>query len=44
LFYRSAGARWICAVAKIDESRGFLVTAYPTDAIKIGETVWTRSR
>lgn len=44
LFYRSVGTRWICAVARIDGRRGFLVTAYPTDAIKIGETVWTRSR
>jgi uncharacterized protein YuzE len=22
---------------------GFLITAYPTDAIKAGDTVWTRS-
>jgi hypothetical protein len=32
------------AVARRDGDDGFLVTAYPTDAIKIEETVWTRSR
>ncbi len=44
LFYRGNTPRWTCAVARRDDGRGFLVTAYPTDAIKIGETVWTRSR
>jgi hypothetical protein len=44
LFYRGSVPRWTCAVVKTEGQRGFLVTAYPTDAIKIGETVWTRSR
>ena len=44
LFYRGSKPRWTCAVTKREDDSGFLVTAYPTDAIKIGETVWTRSR
>lgn len=43
LFYRSDGSRWLCAVARRTSERGFLVTAYPTDSIKAGTTVWTRS-
>lgn len=43
LFYRGARPRWVCAVARRENGTGFLVTAYPTDAIKAGETVWTRS-
>jgi hypothetical protein len=44
LFYRSSVARWLCAVARREDGTGFLITAYPTDNIKIGDTVWTRSR
>ena len=44
LFYRGASPRWVCAVARREGGAGFLVTAYPTDAIKAGETIWTRSR
>jgi hypothetical protein len=44
LFYRGGPLRWTCAVTKVEGGGGFLVTAYPTDAIKIGETIWTRSR
>lgn len=44
LFYRGAKPRWTCAVARQEGEDGFLVTAYPTDAIKIGVMVWTRSR
>ena len=32
--------RWVCAVAKRSNDDGFLVTAYPTDAIKEGTKVW----
>ncbi len=32
--------RWLCAVAKRLEGEGFLITAYVTDAVKIGESVW----
>ena len=34
--------RWICAVAKQLDGGGFLITAYPTDAIKEGERIWPR--
>lgn len=44
LFYRGAGPRWLCAVARREDGSGFLITAYPTDAIKAGERIWTRSR
>ena len=37
LFYKTeAPKRWTCAVAKRLEDRAFLITAYPTDAIKEG--------
>jgi hypothetical protein len=44
LFYRAVHTdRWIRAVAKqVDNESGFLVTAYPTDSIKQGETEWRR--
>lgn len=43
LFYKTQRkGRWICAVAKRVEGEGFLVTAYPTDTIKVGEKVWPR--
>ncbi len=32
--------RWVCAVAKRLNDDGFLITAYPTDAIKEGVRVW----
>lgn len=44
LFYRGAEPRWICAVAKHEGKGGFLITAYPADKIKIGDTVWTKSK
>lgn len=41
LFYKSEHlARWVCAVAKQQDGEGFLITAYPTDAIKEGMQVW----
>jgi len=43
LFYRSeCPGRWICAVTKRLNDEGFLITTYPTDAIKEGERVWSR--
>ncbi len=44
LFYREAASRWLCAVARREDGSGFLITAYPAEAIKAGETIWTRSR
>ena len=41
LFYKAAATRrWVCAVAKRARDQAFLVTAYPTDAIKEGIRVW----
>ena len=43
LFYRAAGpGRWTCAVVKRTNAEGFLITAYPTDAIKEGVEIWRR--
>lgn len=43
LFYRAEHAkRWVCAVAKRLDEDGFLVTVYPTDAIKEGTRVWPK--
>jgi hypothetical protein len=46
LFYRrELPGRWLCAVVKrLDNTDGFLITAYPTDAIKEGKRQWARSR
>ncbi len=44
LFYRGASPRWLCAVVRREDGTGFLITAYPTDRIKMGETTWTKSR
>jgi hypothetical protein len=43
LFYHAEGSsRWVCAVAKRADDQGFLITAYPTDAIKEGTPIWPR--
>ena len=43
LFYRlNQPGRWICAVTKRLNGEGFLITTYPTDAIKEGERVWSK--
>jgi hypothetical protein len=43
LFYRlEKPGRWTCAAAKRRDSEGFLITAYPTDAIKEGERIWPK--
>jgi hypothetical protein len=44
LFYRGKAPRWICAVAKRENGEGFLVTAYPADAIKAGDNLWKKSK
>jgi hypothetical protein len=42
LFYRlERPGRWICAVAKKTNDDGFLITTYPTDAIKEGQLIWS---
>ena len=43
LFYKlERPGRWVCAVAKRLNGEGFLITAYPTDAIKEGDHAWPR--
>lgn len=43
LFYRlERPKRWICAVAKRLNGEGFLITTFPTDAIKEGEQIWSK--
>ena len=43
LFYRTEyPGRWVCAVVKrLNSNEGFLITAYPTDAIKKGDLAWS---
>ena len=43
LFYSGKTPRWMCAVTKREGESGFLVTAYPTDSMKIGESIWRKS-
>ena len=43
LFYKAeAPKRWTCAVVKRTNNEAFLVTAYPTDAIKEGVRIWPK--
>lgn len=43
LFYKAeATMRWTCAVAKRLADSAFLITAYPTDAIKEGVQIWPK--
>lgn len=43
LFYRTLKARrWVVAEARRLGHEGFLITAYQTDAIKEGKTLWHR--
>jgi hypothetical protein len=43
LFYRlDQPGRWLCAVVRRLNDDGFLITAYPTDAIKEGQQIWNK--
>ena len=43
LFYKPEKiGRWICAIAKRLNGEGFLITTYPTDAIKEGMKIWPK--
>jgi hypothetical protein len=43
LFYKAeATKRWTCAVVKRVAEGAFLITAYPTDAIKEGVRIWLK--
>ncbi len=40
LFYRmERPARWLCVVVKQRDDEGFVITTYPTDTIKVADTV-----
>jgi hypothetical protein len=42
LFYKlERPKRWICAVVKRLNGDGFLITTFPTDAIKEGQLIWS---
>jgi hypothetical protein len=36
------GGKWLCVVVKCSPSDGFMVTAYLTDRLKPGETIWPK--
>lgn len=43
LFYRlEHPGRWFCVVTKRLNGEGFLMTTYPTDAIKEGVRIWSK--
>ena len=43
LFYRLERAgRWVCAIVRQLDGEGFLITTYPTDAVKEGVRIWPR--
>lgn len=43
LFYKAkATSRWVCVVVKDTKGSGFVITTYPTDAIKEGEELWPK--
>jgi hypothetical protein len=44
LFYGRDTPRLLCAVVRREDGTGFLITAYPAEAPKIGEILWTRSK
>ena len=44
LFYKPERiGQWVCAVTKRLDGDGFLITTYPTDAIKEGVRIWSKS-
>src|SRR5215813_5761077 len=40
LFYRVDQSRLLCAVTKRLDGEGFLLTAYPCDKVKEGDSIW----
>ena len=36
------GGKWLCAVVKYAPDDAFVVTAYLTDQLKAGETIWPK--
>lgn len=42
LYYKQKDKLY-CVIVKHENDAGFLLTAYPTDKVKEGEVLWTRS-
>jgi len=42
LYYRRKRDHYICAVAKHLNDEGFLITAYFTEAVRIGQVIWKK--
>ena len=42
LYYRAFGGRHLCVVAKHHNGDGFIVTAYFTKRVKVGERIWPK--
>jgi hypothetical protein len=43
LFYKAERVRrWVCAITKRLDEEGFLITTYPTDAVKEGTRIWPK--
>jgi hypothetical protein len=47
LFYEfytqtQVGGKWLCVVVKYRRGNAFVITAYLTDTVKAGETVWPK--
>ncbi len=42
LYYKKEREHYICAVVKHLNDEGFLVTAYFTRALKVGEVIWKK--
>ena len=44
LYYKKIDKYFLCAVIKHLNSEGFVITAYLTDKIKEGETIWQKQK
>lgn len=42
LYYRRFGEYWMCVVVRHLGGEGYVITAYPTDAMKRGRRIWPR--
>ncbi len=42
LYYRKIERLYCVVVKQTSSKEGFLITAYPADKIKEGETIWTK--
>jgi hypothetical protein len=44
IYYRTSGKRFGAVVCKHLDGEGYIIAAYITDKIKIGEVVWEKQR